>query len=160
MNKYLLAHPTPTLVVLASCSPLTELGSNRALSYEQRGLAPINPVVSESNSGLVVIGILLRRPRNVSVFNPAAVAADELIAVPDRYLTLGLERLSGIYNSSTRISVMVTDNPSLSDLKTKEGLWTYAEIRTSVASLVTSLYTHFEWRKTCSSRRNGGFSAT
>ena len=30
--------------------------------------------------------------------NPAAVAADELIAVPDRYLTLGLERLPGIYN--------------------------------------------------------------
>ena len=30
--------------------------------------------------------------------NTAAVAADELIPVPDRYLTLGLERLPGIYD--------------------------------------------------------------
>lgn len=30
--------------------------------------------------------------------NPAAVAADEPIRVPERYSTLGLERLSGIYD--------------------------------------------------------------
>ena len=32
------------------------------------------------------------------LLNPAGVAADEPVRVPDRYSTLGLERLSGIYD--------------------------------------------------------------
>ena len=32
------------------------------------------------------------------LFNPAHGAADEIISVPDRYLTLGLDRLPGIYD--------------------------------------------------------------
>ena len=34
----------------------------------------------------------------LQLFNPAHSAADEIIPVPDRYLTLGLDRLSGIYD--------------------------------------------------------------